>query len=215
MANGARRTSVVPLSSVRMACHLVPCYHRMDPEQRISSSDDLLTTARHFFFNKYASHFLFALMEHWRRKSSKSSIFTSPKPLNLIITLCPRRHLDAQATGRALELVLGLTIHTPSILRYAYSTHDPLSVLTSALLVPFGTLLPPWPTCSQPFDHRVLSSDPDLPLHNVLCNGASLPRPLVTAAFLFPPLRLPLCPHTPVPSRILLCARVESHSAPR
>lgn len=75
MVNCMRMISIIPLSSIRMACHLVPRYHLMDVEQQISSSDDLLTTSKHCYFNKYASHFIFALTEHWRQRQRTVSLF--------------------------------------------------------------------------------------------------------------------------------------------
>ncbi|KAG9094615.1 hypothetical protein FS749_012136 [Ceratobasidium sp. UAMH 11750] len=67
--DGPRRCAVViPLSRLRMACHLVPQYQSLDPELRISSSTDLLAVHNHFYFNKYASHPIFAIMDHWRKQ---------------------------------------------------------------------------------------------------------------------------------------------------
>jgi hypothetical protein len=68
MTNGRRCALVVPLSSVRMACHLVPRYHTLDPAYRITSSTDLLTAHNQFFFNKYASNFIFVIIDYWRRQ---------------------------------------------------------------------------------------------------------------------------------------------------
>ncbi|KAG8724785.1 hypothetical protein FRC09_014207 [Ceratobasidium sp. 395] len=68
-SNGTQRcTAVVPLSHLRMACHLVADIHSFDIERPISSKDDLLSIHNKFFFNKYASHFLFVIMDYWRRR---------------------------------------------------------------------------------------------------------------------------------------------------
>ncbi|KAG8735173.1 hypothetical protein FRC10_010905 [Ceratobasidium sp. 414] len=69
MMNGTRRcAAVVPLSRLRMACHLMPQYQSLDPDLRVSSSTDLLSLHDKFYFNKYASHFLFVIMDYWRKQ---------------------------------------------------------------------------------------------------------------------------------------------------
>jgi hypothetical protein len=67
MLRGERRTSVVPLSLIRMSCHLAPRYQRLSETVRITSEVDLLSVLREFYFNKYSSHFTFTVLEHWRK----------------------------------------------------------------------------------------------------------------------------------------------------
>jgi hypothetical protein len=68
MVNNRRQALVVPLSYLRMVCHLTPRYHLMDPEHHISSSTDLLAVCSRFHLNKYCSHFMFVVLEHWRKR---------------------------------------------------------------------------------------------------------------------------------------------------
>ncbi|CAE6444518.1 unnamed protein product [Rhizoctonia solani] len=76
IANGTRVGIVVPLTKVRAACHLVPQFHRMgdaaDP-QPLTSADDLLSTAKHFYLSRHNSDFMFALLDHWRRAEVESA----------------------------------------------------------------------------------------------------------------------------------------------
>jgi hypothetical protein len=67
MANNVRQTAVIPLSDIVMTCQLTPRYHLMDPEYRINSSTDLLSCFDRFYLNKYSSHFMFAVLEYWRK----------------------------------------------------------------------------------------------------------------------------------------------------
>ncbi|KAG8774623.1 hypothetical protein FRC12_001887 [Ceratobasidium sp. 428] len=63
-----RQTSVVPLSTVRMTCHLTPVYKLNEPYAEISSASDLLATHRRFYLNTYSSYFSFNVLDHWRRQ---------------------------------------------------------------------------------------------------------------------------------------------------
>ncbi|KAG9094384.1 hypothetical protein FRC06_010865 [Ceratobasidium sp. 370] len=67
MRDNRRCASVIPLSHVRMACHLAPRYHLLDPDLPISASTDLLSAHNSFLLNKYASFFLFIVFEYWQK----------------------------------------------------------------------------------------------------------------------------------------------------
>jgi hypothetical protein len=68
MANGERKTSVIPLSAIRMACHLAPRFKSLSEMcNPITSQTDLLSLSKEFYFNKYCSHFTFTVMEHWQK----------------------------------------------------------------------------------------------------------------------------------------------------
>ncbi|KEP46015.1 hypothetical protein V565_223910 [Rhizoctonia solani 123E] len=70
VSNGTRVHAVIPLSTVRAACHLAPQYHRMadaDNPQPLTSADDLLSMADNFYLSRHNSEFTFALLDHWRR----------------------------------------------------------------------------------------------------------------------------------------------------
>ncbi|QRV94941.1 hypothetical protein RhiJN_22959 [Ceratobasidium sp. AG-Ba] len=66
--DGRRSAVVVPLSELRMTCHLAPRYHLLDPELPVSSSTDLLALHRSFFLNKYASPWLFSVFDYWENQ---------------------------------------------------------------------------------------------------------------------------------------------------
>jgi hypothetical protein len=63
---GRRITKVVPLSALRMACHLSPQYAMLDPSLSITSADDLLSSSNRFFLSRHSSYFFFSLMDYWK-----------------------------------------------------------------------------------------------------------------------------------------------------
>jgi hypothetical protein len=67
MTSGVRKTSVILLSLIRMACHLTLRYQQISETLHISSETDLLSVAHQFYFNNYASHFVFLVLEYWRK----------------------------------------------------------------------------------------------------------------------------------------------------
>lgn len=69
--NGTRRTAVVPITDIVLACHLAPQFHRLNGETKLTASSDLLSTTTHFYLNHYYSHYIYQFMSHWRRKSSE------------------------------------------------------------------------------------------------------------------------------------------------
>ncbi|KAG8732937.1 hypothetical protein FRC11_009933 [Ceratobasidium sp. 423] len=61
---------VVPVTDLRLACHLVPDYaslRQQFPDSRWDSSSDMLSIAHRFFLNRHVNYYFFALMDHWRR----------------------------------------------------------------------------------------------------------------------------------------------------
>ncbi|KAG8779909.1 hypothetical protein FRC12_023710 [Ceratobasidium sp. 428] len=66
--NRRRRAIVVPLSQIRMTCHLAPRYHLLDENTPVSSSTDLLSIHDAFYLNKYASRWLFSVFDYWEGK---------------------------------------------------------------------------------------------------------------------------------------------------
>ncbi|KAG8767118.1 hypothetical protein FRC12_006437 [Ceratobasidium sp. 428] len=69
-ASEGRRWSaiVIPLSQLRMTCHLAPRFHLLSPALPVSSSTDLLSAHKYFFLNKYASAWLFSVFEYWEKQ---------------------------------------------------------------------------------------------------------------------------------------------------
>ncbi|QRV90393.1 hypothetical protein RhiJN_18411 [Ceratobasidium sp. AG-Ba] len=68
LLDGRRNAVVIPLSELRMSCHLVPRYHLLDPDTPISSSTDLLSVHDRFYFNKHASDWIFSVLSHWEKQ---------------------------------------------------------------------------------------------------------------------------------------------------
>lgn len=67
VASGRSCGIVIPLSDLRLSCHLVPAFHTVDANFPLSSSTDLLSEPIYskYYLNKYCSHFMFGLMEYW------------------------------------------------------------------------------------------------------------------------------------------------------
>jgi hypothetical protein len=63
-----RWAAVVPLSHIRMTCHIAPRYVRIAPDTRLNSHNDLFAVTRHFLFNHYTNYYIFKLFEHWRKR---------------------------------------------------------------------------------------------------------------------------------------------------
>ncbi|KAG8773231.1 hypothetical protein FRC12_002651 [Ceratobasidium sp. 428] len=72
--NRRRYASVMPLSRVRLTCHLSPRYHLFDRNYRISRSTDLLTAHDAFYLNRHASYWLFIVFEYWQRQQRLRNI---------------------------------------------------------------------------------------------------------------------------------------------
>ncbi|KAG8687662.1 hypothetical protein FRC08_011864 [Ceratobasidium sp. 394] len=84
MRDNQRAVAVVPISKIRMACHLAPRYHLLDPDQIVSSSTDLLAIHNSFLLNRYTSHFQFAVMDYWEAQRqiffTRSQLWQSGTP---------------------------------------------------------------------------------------------------------------------------------------
>ncbi|QRV89130.1 hypothetical protein RhiJN_17148 [Ceratobasidium sp. AG-Ba] len=65
-----RYSSVVPLSQIRMACHLTPVYRREEPTDSICAASDLLSDYRRFYLNSYSLYFMFNVLNRWRKQLS-------------------------------------------------------------------------------------------------------------------------------------------------
>lgn len=60
-----RQCAVVYLSSIRMTCHLVPKYRIFRTEAPLTIYSDVLQLCPTFYFNIYATYFLYELVRHW------------------------------------------------------------------------------------------------------------------------------------------------------
>ncbi|KAG9080059.1 hypothetical protein FRC06_007126, partial [Ceratobasidium sp. 370] len=63
-----RRTLVIPVTDIVMACHLVPKFHRLDKDLRLTAHTDVFAISDHFWLNHYYNRFFYQLMQHWRRR---------------------------------------------------------------------------------------------------------------------------------------------------
>ncbi|KAG8795568.1 hypothetical protein FRC12_012665 [Ceratobasidium sp. 428] len=63
-----RRTLVIPVTEIALACHLAPKFHLLDPELRLTPQTDLFAISKNFWFNHYYNHYLFKLVQHWWRR---------------------------------------------------------------------------------------------------------------------------------------------------
>ncbi|KAG9099825.1 hypothetical protein FRC06_004782 [Ceratobasidium sp. 370] len=70
IADGLRVCAVVPLLSIRMTCHLAPRYSTFQPEFPLTMHYDVLQLCKTFFFNIFASYFLYELLRHWSQDGS-------------------------------------------------------------------------------------------------------------------------------------------------
>ncbi|KAG8720582.1 hypothetical protein FRC08_018794 [Ceratobasidium sp. 394] len=60
-----RDVVVMPLSMLRMTCHLAPQYGTATEELDLGADLDILTDCKKFMFNEYGSFFSYELMHHW------------------------------------------------------------------------------------------------------------------------------------------------------
>ncbi|QRV82764.1 hypothetical protein RhiJN_10779 [Ceratobasidium sp. AG-Ba] len=68
LQQGRRSAIVIPLSQLRMTCHLAPRYCLLNQNLPVSLSTDLLSVHNTFYLNKYASAWLFSLLDYWENK---------------------------------------------------------------------------------------------------------------------------------------------------
>ncbi|QRW01433.1 hypothetical protein RhiLY_00430 [Ceratobasidium sp. AG-Ba] len=75
-ARDARVSVVLPLSSVRMTCHLAPCYESRVVNTWLNVYSDVFSIFPKFFFNIFANHQLYGLLQHWEQ----DGMWRSEKP---------------------------------------------------------------------------------------------------------------------------------------
>ncbi|KAG9079690.1 hypothetical protein FS749_008310 [Ceratobasidium sp. UAMH 11750] len=61
-----RRTLVIPVSDIALACHLAPKFHLLDQELKLTPHTDLFAISQHFWLNQYYNHNFYRLIQHWR-----------------------------------------------------------------------------------------------------------------------------------------------------
>ncbi|KAG8729453.1 hypothetical protein FRC10_003907, partial [Ceratobasidium sp. 414] len=62
-----RHTLVIPVSDIFLACHLVPKFHMLDKELKLTAYTDLFALSNNFWLNHYYNHYFYQLVQHWRR----------------------------------------------------------------------------------------------------------------------------------------------------
>lgn len=70
-SHNRRRTLVIPVSDIAMACHLAPKFHLLDPRLNLTPRTDLLSLGSEFWLNHYYNHFFYQLVEHWRHRQPR------------------------------------------------------------------------------------------------------------------------------------------------
>ncbi|KAF8604766.1 hypothetical protein BDV93DRAFT_440104 [Ceratobasidium sp. AG-I] len=67
-SRGRRRTLVIPVSDIDLACHLVPKFHKLDPALQILPGMDLFPHSNYFWLNHFYNHYFYQLVQHWQRR---------------------------------------------------------------------------------------------------------------------------------------------------
>ncbi|KAG8727636.1 hypothetical protein FRC10_005803 [Ceratobasidium sp. 414] len=68
--DGFRVCAVIPLSDIRMTCHLAPRYNLFHPETPLTIHSDVLQLCEKFFLNIFATYFCYELFRHWSQEGS-------------------------------------------------------------------------------------------------------------------------------------------------
>ncbi|KAG8724983.1 hypothetical protein FRC09_011011 [Ceratobasidium sp. 395] len=69
MSQGVRLCAVIPLSDIRMTCHLVPRYN-LFALRGLTLYSDVLRLCDKFFLNIFVSYFCYELFRHWSQEGS-------------------------------------------------------------------------------------------------------------------------------------------------
>ncbi|KAG8721715.1 hypothetical protein FRC08_010851 [Ceratobasidium sp. 394] len=70
--SGQRRSLVVPVTDIVLACHLAPKFHMLDKELVLNSQTDLFAISKHFWINQFYSHHMHLVVKHWRKQPAPS-----------------------------------------------------------------------------------------------------------------------------------------------
>ncbi|KAG9091276.1 hypothetical protein FS749_016664 [Ceratobasidium sp. UAMH 11750] len=74
--SGRRRTLVVPVTDIVLACHLSPKFHMLDRELKLDSRTDLFAISKNFWINHFYSHHMYRVVQHWRNQPAPSVLLT-------------------------------------------------------------------------------------------------------------------------------------------
>ncbi|QRW12422.1 hypothetical protein RhiLY_11421 [Ceratobasidium sp. AG-Ba] len=92
-ARNVRVCVILPLSQVRMTCHLAPCYESRTLDTWLNVNSDVYALFPTFFFNIFANHQLYGLLRHWEQ----DGMWRSEKPEE------PATQVDADQDGKHYE----------------------------------------------------------------------------------------------------------------
>ncbi|KAG9118352.1 hypothetical protein FRC07_007167, partial [Ceratobasidium sp. 392] len=67
-ARGRRRTLVIPISDIPLACHLTPKFHLLDEGVKLTTRMDLFAISKFFWLNHYYNHYFYRLIQHWQQR---------------------------------------------------------------------------------------------------------------------------------------------------
>lgn len=89
---GNRQCAVVRLSSICMTCYLGPKYKTFTPEEVLLLHSDVLQICKTFYFNIYATYFLYELVRHWsqdhrrveHRRQVRSALLCAAKLTHIV-----------------------------------------------------------------------------------------------------------------------------------
>jgi hypothetical protein len=107
---GTRQCAVVRLSSIRMTCHLVPRYRTFEPPGPLILHSDVLQLCETFYFNIYATYFLYELIRHWsqdRRRVERGlqvrlALFSAAKSTHIVQIIRGRIVLEPRSPRRGM-----------------------------------------------------------------------------------------------------------------
>ncbi|KAG8778625.1 hypothetical protein FRC12_024886 [Ceratobasidium sp. 428] len=138
-SEGRRRSAiVVPLSQLRMTCHLAPRYHLLDSKYRISSSTDLLSAHRYFSLN-----------------NAPRMLIRIARPLQIVVFLATRFRLFVSFVPISLFIIALTNMHaSPHLLETIPSSESAQfrQLETSSALPPdpLAFNIPPFHSHSPP-----------------------------------------------------------------
>jgi hypothetical protein len=64
---GERAFAVLPIESIRLACHLIPDFKSLPGNVDLSERPDILEVSNKFYFNIFSSYIIFSYVMHWSK----------------------------------------------------------------------------------------------------------------------------------------------------
>ncbi|KAG8702744.1 hypothetical protein FRC08_003275 [Ceratobasidium sp. 394] len=66
-SRGRRRTLVLPVAEIILACHLAPKFNKLDKDLKLNARTDLFAISKHFWLNYYYNSYTYLVQQHWWR----------------------------------------------------------------------------------------------------------------------------------------------------